>query len=103
MLQCLSVQPFSLKRMLAAELSTGERNDETDMWLIWTIVIGILAGWLAGQIVKGRGMGIGIDLLVGIVGSVLGGWLFTIVGLAAYGLIARLIMATVGAVVLLLI
>lgn len=72
------------------------------MWLVWTIVIGVLAGWLAGQIVKGRGMGIGIDLLVGIVGSVLGGWLFAIVGLAAYGLIARLIMAVVAAVVLLL-
>jgi uncharacterized membrane protein YeaQ/YmgE (transglycosylase-associated protein family) len=72
------------------------------MWLIWTIVIGILAGFIAGKIVKGRGMGVGIDLLVGVVGSVLGGWLFAIVGLAAYGLIARLIMAVVGAVVLLL-
>jgi uncharacterized membrane protein YeaQ/YmgE (transglycosylase-associated protein family) len=72
------------------------------MWLIWTILIGILAGYIAGHIVKGHGMGVGIDLLVGVVGSVLGGWLFAIVGLAAYGLIARLIMAVVGAVVLLL-
>jgi uncharacterized membrane protein YeaQ/YmgE (transglycosylase-associated protein family) len=72
------------------------------MWLIWTILIGIVAGWLAGQIVKGRGMGIGIDLLVGIVGAVLGGWIFALVGLAAYGLIGRLVMATAGAVVLLL-
>jgi uncharacterized membrane protein YeaQ/YmgE (transglycosylase-associated protein family) len=72
------------------------------MWLIWTILIGILAGYIAGHIVKGRGMGVGIDLLVGVVGSVLGGWLFAIVGLAAYGLIARLIMAVVGAVLLLL-
>jgi uncharacterized membrane protein YeaQ/YmgE (transglycosylase-associated protein family) len=71
------------------------------MWLIWTIVIGILAGYIAGLIMKGRGMGVLVDLLVGIVGSVLGGWLFAIVGLAAYGLIARLIMAVVGAVVLL--
>jgi uncharacterized membrane protein YeaQ/YmgE (transglycosylase-associated protein family) len=72
------------------------------MWLIWTILIGILAGWVAGQIVKGRGLGLGIDLLVGVVGSVLGGWIFAIIGLAAYGLIARLVMAVVGAVVLLL-
>jgi uncharacterized membrane protein YeaQ/YmgE (transglycosylase-associated protein family) len=71
------------------------------MWLIWTIVIGILAGYIAGLIMKGRGMGVWIDLLVGIVGSMLGGWLFAIVGLAAYGLVARLIMAVVGAVVLL--
>ncbi|HUJ31802.1 MAG TPA: GlsB/YeaQ/YmgE family stress response membrane protein [Candidatus Acidoferrum sp.] len=72
------------------------------MWLIWTILIGILAGFLAGQVVKGRGMGVLVDLLVGIVGSVLGGWIFGILGLAAYGLIGRLVVAFVGAVVLLL-
>jgi uncharacterized membrane protein YeaQ/YmgE (transglycosylase-associated protein family) len=73
------------------------------MWLLWTIIIGILAGFLAGKIVKGQGMGTLMDLLVGIVGSVLGGWIFTLLGLAAYGLIGQLVMATVGAVVLLLI
>ncbi len=73
------------------------------MWLIWTILIGIIAGWLAGHLVKGRGMGIGIDLLVGIVGSVLGGFVFGLLGLAAYGLIGRLVMSVVGAVILLLI
>jgi uncharacterized membrane protein YeaQ/YmgE (transglycosylase-associated protein family) len=72
------------------------------MWLLWTILIGILAGFLAGKVVKGRGMGVLIDLLVGIVGSILGGWLFSIVGLAAYGLIGRLFTAFVGAVILLL-
>ena len=73
------------------------------MWLLWTIIIGILAGFLAGKIVKGHGMGTLMDLLVGIVGSVLGGWIFTLLGLAAYGLIGQLVMATAGAVVLLLI
>jgi uncharacterized membrane protein YeaQ/YmgE (transglycosylase-associated protein family) len=72
------------------------------MWLIWTVVIGILAGFLAGKVVKGHGLGLLMDLVVGIVGSLLGGWLFSIVGLAAYGLIGRLFMAFVGAVVLLL-
>lgn len=72
------------------------------MWLIWTIVIGILAGFLAGQVVKGRGMGVLVDLVVGIVGSVLGGWIFGLLGLFAYGLIGRLVMAFVGAVALLL-
>jgi uncharacterized membrane protein YeaQ/YmgE (transglycosylase-associated protein family) len=72
------------------------------MWLLWTILIGMLAGWLAGQIVKGRGMGVWIDLLVGIVGSVLGGWIFTLLGLGAYGPVGQLVMAVVGAVVLLL-
>jgi uncharacterized membrane protein YeaQ/YmgE (transglycosylase-associated protein family) len=73
------------------------------MWLLWTILIGIIAGFLAGKIVKGRGMGTLMDLVVGIVGSILGGWIFTLLGLAAYGLIGQLVMATIGAVVLLLI
>lgn len=73
------------------------------MWIIWTILIGIIAGWLASKIVKGHGMGVGIDLLVGIVGAVLGGWIFDLLGLSAHGPVGRLVMATVGAIVLLLI
>jgi uncharacterized membrane protein YeaQ/YmgE (transglycosylase-associated protein family) len=69
--------------------------------LIWFVVIGALAGWLAGLIVKGRGFGLGVDIIVGILGSLLGGFLFSLVGLAAYGPVARLIMAVVGAIVLL--
>ncbi len=72
------------------------------MWLIWTIVIGVLAGWLAGQLVKGRGMGLIADLIVGIVGSFLGGFVFGLLGLATYGFIGRLVMCVVGAVILLL-
>ena len=72
------------------------------MWLLWTILIGILAGWLAGQIVKGHGMGVIVDLLVGILGSLLGGFIFGLLGLGAYGLVGRLVMSVVGAVVLLL-
>jgi uncharacterized membrane protein YeaQ/YmgE (transglycosylase-associated protein family) len=72
------------------------------MWLLWEIIVGIIIGWLAGQIVKGRGMGVLIDLLVGIVGSILGGWIFTLLGLGAYGLIGQIVMGVVGAVVLLL-
>jgi len=72
------------------------------MWLLWTIIIGILAGFLAGKVVKGHGMGILMDLVVGIVGSILGGWMFGLIGLAAYGLVGRLVVAFVGAVILLL-
>jgi uncharacterized membrane protein YeaQ/YmgE (transglycosylase-associated protein family) len=72
------------------------------MWLLWTILIGILAGWLAGLIVKGRGMGVLVDLIVGILGSLLGGFVFGLLGLGAYGLIGRLVMAVAGAVILLL-
>jgi uncharacterized membrane protein YeaQ/YmgE (transglycosylase-associated protein family) len=72
-------------------------------YLIWEIIIGVLAGFLAGKIVKGSGMGILMDLIVGVVGSILGGWVFGLLGLAAYGLIGQLVMATVGAILLLLI
>lgn len=71
-------------------------------WLIWTIIIGILAGYIASKLVSGSGKGLLIDLILGIVGSVLGGWIFTLLGLGAYGLIGQLIMAVLGAVVLLL-
>ena len=73
------------------------------MWLIWTILLGILAGFIASKLVSGSGMGLLMDLVVGIVGSVLGGWIFTLLGLAAYGWIGQLVMAVIGAVVLLLI
>jgi uncharacterized membrane protein YeaQ/YmgE (transglycosylase-associated protein family) len=73
------------------------------MYLLWEILIGIFVGWAAGQIVKGRGFGILVDLLVGIVGSLLGGWLFGFLGLGAHGLIGQLIVSVIGAVILLLI
>jgi uncharacterized membrane protein YeaQ/YmgE (transglycosylase-associated protein family) len=71
------------------------------MFLLWTILIGIFAGFLAGHVVRGKGFGLLMDLVVGIVGSILGGWLFSLVGLAAYGLIGRLFTAFIGAVILL--
>jgi uncharacterized membrane protein YeaQ/YmgE (transglycosylase-associated protein family) len=72
------------------------------MYLLWEILIGIAAGYLAGQIVKGHGMGVLVDLIVGIIGSLIGGWIFGMLGLGAYGLAGQLVVATVGAVVLLL-
>jgi uncharacterized membrane protein YeaQ/YmgE (transglycosylase-associated protein family) len=71
------------------------------MYLVWQIVIGILAGFLAGKIMRGRGFGILIDLLLGIVGSILGGVLFGVLGLYSTGVIGQLVVATVGAMLLL--
>lgn len=68
---------------------------------IWTIVIGIVAGWLAGKISRGHGFGIWVDLIVGIVGAFIGNFVFGLLGLQAYGLIGSLLVSTVGAVVLL--
>ncbi len=71
------------------------------MRVIWFLLIGLVAGWLAGELTKGSGFGLLGNLIVGVLGALLGGFLFDVIGLAAYGLIARLIMALVGALVLL--
>lgn len=71
--------------------------------LVYFLLIGLAAGWLAGKIMKGQSFGLLGNLVVGVVGAVLGGFLFRLVGLAAFGLIGSLITATVGAIVLLFI
>jgi uncharacterized membrane protein YeaQ/YmgE (transglycosylase-associated protein family) len=69
--------------------------------LVYFLVIGLAAGWLAGQITKGKSFGLVNDLIVGVVGAFLGGILFGIIGLGATNLIGSLLTATVGAVVFL--
>ncbi len=69
------------------------------MSIVWFILIGIAAGWLAGQFMKGGSFGLLGNLIVGVVGALVGGILFSLVGLKATGLIGQLIVATVGAVV----
>ena len=73
------------------------------MYLVWEIVIGILAGFLAGKIMRGRGYGLLIDLLLGIVGSILGGMVFGLLGLYSSGIVGQLVVATVGAMLLIFI
>lgn len=74
------------------------------METIWFIVIGLLAGWLAGLLMKGGGYGIIGDIIVGVLGSLVGGYLFKTLGVSlGGGLAANLIVATVGAVVLILV
>ena len=72
-------------------------------WL-WFIIIGLVAGFLAGVVVKGRGFGMLGNLVVGVIGAVLGGWLFGVLNINISGippLLINLIVAFVGAVVLL--
>ena len=70
------------------------------MQFLWFILIGIAAGWLAGQVMKGGGFGLVGDLIVGVIGALLGGFLFGLLGISASGLLGSLVTATVGAVVL---
>ncbi len=72
------------------------------MQFVWFILIGIVAGWLAGLIMKGGGYGLLGDLIVGVIGALLGGWLFGLlnVSLPISPLVGQLVVATVGAIVL---
>ncbi len=75
-----------------------------NMTWVWIIVVGILAGFIAGKIMRGRGYGLIVDLLLGIVGSFVGGWIFTQLHISmGGGLVAQLLMALVGALLLLFI
>jgi len=71
------------------------------MAFLWFILIGLAAGWLAGQFTKGSGFGAFGNLAIGAIGAILGGFVARIVGIAAFGLLGQLIIATVGALLLL--
>lgn len=72
------------------------------MEFIWFILIGILAGFLAGKVMKGKGFGLVVNLLVGIGGAILGGWVFSALGISfGGGIIGSLITALLGAILLL--
>lgn len=70
--------------------------------LLLFIIIGGIAGWIAGLLVKGRGHGLVTNIVVGVIGAFIGGFIFTELGIATTGLLGSLVMATVGAIILLL-
>lgn len=71
--------------------------------LIMFLAIGAVAGWLAGNLMKGGGFGLLGNIVVGIVGAVLGGFVFGLLGISATGLIGSIVTATAGAALLLFI
>jgi len=65
-------------------------------FLIW-IIVGLVAGWLAGQVMKGGGYGVVVDIILGLVGGVVGGWIFGLLGISSGGgMIGSIIVAFVG-------
>lgn len=68
--------------------------------LIWWIIVGLVAGWAAGKIMKGSGYGVLMDIVLGIVGAVVGGLLLGIFGIHGEGLIGSIVVAILGAVFL---
>ena len=71
------------------------------MGIIYFIIIGGIAGWLAGLIMKGKGSGLLMNIVVGIIGAFIGGWSFGLLGLSSNSLLGSLAMAVFGAVILL--
>ena len=69
--------------------------------LLLFLVIGVVAGFLAGKIMKGAGYGLVGDLIVGVIGAFIGVWVFGLLGIAAEGIIGLLVAAVVGALLLL--
>jgi uncharacterized membrane protein YeaQ/YmgE (transglycosylase-associated protein family) len=68
--------------------------------IIWWIVIGLVAGWIAGKVSRGRGFGCVTNVLLGLVGAVIGGWIFQKLNIIAFGTLGSLAAATVGAILL---
>ena len=71
------------------------------MSLVYWIVVGLIAGWLAGTVMKGGGYGVVVDIVLGILGGIVGGWVFGLLGVGAgSGLLGSIFVAFVGAVIL---
>lgn len=70
------------------------------MYLIWLLIIGLLAGWLAGTVARGKGFGLLGDMVVGVIGAWLGARILRVFGLYSVGLIGSLVTAFIGALLL---
>jgi uncharacterized membrane protein YeaQ/YmgE (transglycosylase-associated protein family) len=69
--------------------------------VIYWIVVGLIAGWLAGLVMKGGGYGVLVDIILGILGGLLGGWLFGRLGIwPGGGILGSIVVAFIGAVIL---
>lgn len=68
--------------------------------IIWWIIVGLIAGWAAGKIMKGRGYGVIADIVLGILGAIIGGWVVGLLGFGGGGLIWSILVAILGAVIL---
>lgn len=71
------------------------------MGILYWIVVGLIAGWLAGQVMRGGGYGVLMDIILGILGGIVGGWIFGALGVGqGAGMLGSIVVAFIGAVVL---
>ncbi len=71
------------------------------MYFIGFIIVGLIAGFLAGKIMRGGGFGILVNLILGVVGGVLGGWIFSLLGISTTSIWLSLLSSVVGAILIL--
>src|ERR1700730_17729441 len=96
-------EPFwNSHNLISAEERYRKKNGTRGMGLIYWIVVGLVAGWLAGKVMKGSGYGVLVDIVLGIFGGIVGGWVFGMLGIwPGGGMIGSIIVAFIGAVILL--
>jgi uncharacterized membrane protein YeaQ/YmgE (transglycosylase-associated protein family) len=68
--------------------------------MLGTIILGLIAGWITGLVMRGSGFGVIADILIGLIGAVIGRWIFSFVGASPHGRIGYLAMSVIGAMVL---
>jgi uncharacterized membrane protein YeaQ/YmgE (transglycosylase-associated protein family) len=69
--------------------------------ILWWIIVGLIAGWAAGKIMRGGGYGAAMDIVLGVVGAIVGGWIFNALGIyPGAGLIGSILVAIIGAMFL---
>jgi uncharacterized membrane protein YeaQ/YmgE (transglycosylase-associated protein family) len=85
-------------------LSQIQFREKRSMFILWWIIVGLVAGWITGKLMKGSGSGAIMDIVIGIIGAIVGGFLMRALGFAGKGgMIYTIIVAVIGAVVLTLI
>jgi uncharacterized membrane protein YeaQ/YmgE (transglycosylase-associated protein family) len=77
-----------------------QKNKENAMEILWWIIVGLVAGWATGKIMKGSGYGFIVDTLLGIAGAVVGGFIARHLGFGSHGMIVTILIAIGGAVIL---
>jgi uncharacterized membrane protein YeaQ/YmgE (transglycosylase-associated protein family) len=90
-------------RMLAPLALLEHRTVVIEWWprgVVAWLLLGLIAGWLAGKLARGRGFGCITDIILGLIGSFIGGWVFTKLGIFGGGFLYSLAAATLGAVIL---
>jgi uncharacterized membrane protein YeaQ/YmgE (transglycosylase-associated protein family) len=95
----LVLSVYLLAFTFSQKINVGGNMDIISLLIF--LAVGALVGWLAGNIVKGRGFGVIGNIIVGVVGAVLGGYVFGMLGITTGGFLGSVIMAVIGAVILL--